>query len=116
MKKGFSYLEVLIVIVLFSIGIVALGTARVRSVQAETSVRIQKTAINDLEDFIEWVKSTDYDNVATGDTTFGATHITWQVNNDTAGIRGKIIIIEYSWFNRNKVLMYDTISSYLAER
>ncbi len=116
MKKGFSYLEVLIVIVLFSIGIVALGTARVRSVQAETSVRIQKSAINDFEDCIEWIKSTDYDDVTTGDTTIGATHIEWQVINDTTGLKGKILIIEYSWLSRNKVTMTDTIQSYLAER
>ncbi|MGC9366191.1 MAG: prepilin-type N-terminal cleavage/methylation domain-containing protein [bacterium] len=116
MKKGFSYLEVLVVVVLFAIGIVALGTARMRSVQAETSVRLEKNAINDLEDFIENIMSTDYDSINSGDTTIGATTIEWVVNDDTSGIRGKVVTIEYYWHDLNNNLRYDTINFYVAER
>ncbi|KQC13275.1 MAG: hypothetical protein APR63_09025 [Desulfuromonas sp. SDB] len=114
--KGFSYLEVLVVVVLFAIGIVALGTARMRTVQAEKSVRLEKTAINDFEDYIEWIKSIDYDSVANGDTVIGATEISWQVTMDTSGLRGKMLVVEYTWKDRIGNTKYDTIESYIAER
>ncbi|MBN2362528.1 prepilin-type N-terminal cleavage/methylation domain-containing protein [candidate division WOR-3 bacterium] len=116
MKKGFSYLEVLVVVVLFAIGVVALGAARVRTMEAELSVRIEKKAINDLEDFMEWIKSIDYDLITSGDSTFGTTRMTWTVNPDTAGLRAKSLSVIYSWRNRSGQTVYDTIQTYVAER
>ncbi|MBN1150027.1 prepilin-type N-terminal cleavage/methylation domain-containing protein [candidate division WOR-3 bacterium] len=116
MKKGFSYLEVLVVVVLFAIGIVALGAARVRTMEAELSVRIEKQAINDLEDFLEWIKSIDYETIASGDSIFGTTHITWTVYPDTSGLRAKSMTVEYSWRSRQGQQIIDTIHTYVAER
>ncbi|MBN1620240.1 prepilin-type N-terminal cleavage/methylation domain-containing protein [candidate division WOR-3 bacterium] len=116
MKRGFSYLEVLVVVVLFAIGIVALGAARVRTMEAELSVRIEKKAINDLEDFMEWIKSIDYDLIADGDSTFGSTRIVWTVTPDPTGLRAKNLMVVYSWRNRLNQQVYDSILTYVAER
>jgi len=115
MKKGFSYLEILIVIVLFALGITALATARVQSTRMETTVREEKEAINDFEDFMEWIKSIDYDSIASGDSVFNETRIVWQVTDDSV-IKGKDMIVEFSWLSRSGSMIYDTIITYIAER
>lgn len=115
MKKGFTYLEILIVIVLFALGITALATARVQSTQVERSIREEKEAINDFEDYIEWIKSIDYDSIASGDSIFNETHIVWLVTEDPL-LKGKNLVVEYSWLRQDGRMFYDTIITYIAER
>ncbi|MEJ2165264.1 MAG: prepilin-type N-terminal cleavage/methylation domain-containing protein [Desulfobacterales bacterium] len=95
--QGFTLLEVLIAIAIFSIGILAVGTMQINSVNSNTGARIHTEASTWLVDRIERMAAMSYDDPALAAGTHsvdqGIYTISWTVVDDSPVAGAKRIAV-----------------------
>jgi len=92
-RRGFTLVEVLIAMAIFSIGILAVGAMQINSTNTNTGARIQTEASTWVVDQIERLTALDYDNadLVAGDHVVvqGLYTVEWTVTDDSpvAGVK-----------------------------
>jgi prepilin-type N-terminal cleavage/methylation domain-containing protein len=108
-RRGFSLIEVLIAMAIFSIGILALTSLQIRSINQNATAKMQTAATTLAVDWMEQLISRPYDDawLDEADSPFevqrGSYTIVWDVNEDpnNYGLPIKQINIQVTGANRN---------------
>jgi prepilin-type N-terminal cleavage/methylation domain-containing protein len=97
---GFSLLEILVTIVIFSLGVLALAATQVLNVKGTGFNKDAGMATTLAQKQLENLKNTAFDSITTDTTgvTQGTMHVTWSVtSNGTAPNRYKDVSVTVSW-------------------
>jgi prepilin-type N-terminal cleavage/methylation domain-containing protein len=108
-RRGFSLIEVLIAMAIFSIGILALTSLQIRSINQNATAKMQTAATILAVDWMEQLISRPYDDawLDEADSPFevqrGSYTIVWDVNEDpnNYGLPIKQIDVQVTSANRN---------------
>ncbi|CAB1075920.1 hypothetical protein D1AOALGA4SA_3724 [Olavius algarvensis Delta 1 endosymbiont] len=96
-SRGFTLMEVLIALAIFSIGILAVGTLQITSSNSNTGARIYTEEYTWVLDQIEQLAALDYDDAAldagTRSVVQGPYTITWTVTEDSPVTDAKSISV-----------------------
>ncbi len=98
--KGFTIIEVLVVIGLFAIGILAVASMQVTAFQGNRSAMLQTNAITLATERMENLISQDYAAIVSGNDTEANFDISWTVLNDTPMNNTKTITVTVTWNDR----------------
>jgi prepilin-type N-terminal cleavage/methylation domain-containing protein len=87
-NRGFTIIEVLIAMAIFSIGILAVGTMQITSINSNARARMHTEGYTWVVDRIEWLTTLPYDDdfLTAGDhgpVAEGTYAISWNVQDDT---------------------------------
>lgn len=98
---GFSLIEVLIALTIFSIGILGIAAMQITSMGSNTDARRVTDASTLAVDRLERLMATDYDSIASGNTTQSAYTVNWvvaEVDSDGNGTNdSKNITVTVNW-------------------
>ena len=105
-KEGFTLIEVMITMVVLSIGLVALAGIQISAIKGNSFSRRMTTAVSVAEQTIEQIKNTQYDNVQSQSSTqVTAANMKFnsQVNvTNTPPTNGKRVEVTVSWSDSGK--------------
>src|SRR5262244_1298111 len=105
-KEGFTLIEVMITMVVLSIGLVALAGIQISAIKGNAFSRRMTTAVSVAEQTIEQIKNTPYDNVqsqSTTQVTAANMNFNSQVNvTNTTPTNGKRVEVTVSWSDSGK--------------
>jgi Tfp pilus assembly protein PilV len=99
---GFSIMETLIALSIFTIGILAVATLVLSAIGENASARRVTEATALAEDRLEQLMAVSYDAVSGGTTTEGAYKVVWDVAEDIIVAQTKSITVTVSWWYRGK--------------
>ena len=99
---GFSIIETLIALSIFSIGILAVATLVLSAIGENASARRITEATALAEGRLEQLMALPYDTIAGGNTTAGAYQVDWNVAEDVIVAQTKSITVTVSWWFRGK--------------
>jgi type IV pilus assembly protein PilV len=105
-NKGFTLIEMLIGMTIFSIGILALGAMQIAAVNGNASARRQTEAVSWAADRAETLLAMPYDDITTPDepVTQGIYEIMWTVTeidlDGNAGNDAKSVQVNVTWNDR----------------
>jgi prepilin-type N-terminal cleavage/methylation domain-containing protein len=99
---GFSIIECLIALSIFSIGILAIATLILSSIGANASARRITEATALAEARLEQVMALPYDNIVAGESTQSAYTVVWDVTEDVIVAKTKSITVTVSWWYRGR--------------
>ena len=94
---GFSIIECLIALSIFTIGILAVATLVLSSIGENASARRITEATALAEDRLEQLMAQAYDDIADGESTQGAYTVNWDVSEDVIAPQTKSISVSVSW-------------------
>jgi prepilin-type N-terminal cleavage/methylation domain-containing protein len=103
-NEGFSLLEILVTLVIFSFGVLALAATQVRNVQGTGFNKDAGTATALAQKQLENLKNTAFDAIAanTSGVTQGNMNVSWDVTTyGTAPNRYKDVAVTVSWAGRS---------------
>lgn len=95
--KGFTLIEVLIAMVVFAIGILAITGMQISATQGNQSARLRTEAVSYASEYMENLISQGYAAVTNGSATEGPITIAWTVKNDTPIAGSKTITVTGTW-------------------
>ena len=105
-KEGFTLIEVMITMVVLSIGLVALAGIQISAIKGNAFSRRMTTAVSVAEQTIEQIKNSPYDNVqsqSTTQVTAANMNFNSQVNvTNTTPTNGKRVEVTVSWSDSGK--------------
>ncbi|UCE55634.1 MAG: prepilin-type N-terminal cleavage/methylation domain-containing protein [Desulfobacterales bacterium] len=96
-RRGFSLIEVVIALSVFSIGILAIATLVISSIDENASARRVTEATALAEDRLERMMALSYENINDGESTEGAYTVSWDVAEDVMVEQTKSITITVTW-------------------
>jgi type IV pilus assembly protein PilV len=99
---GFSIMETLIALSIFTIGILAVATLVLSAIGENASARRMTEATALAEDRLEQLMAVSYDGISGGTTTEGAYEVVWDVAEDVIVTQTKSITVTVSWQYRGK--------------
>jgi Tfp pilus assembly protein PilV len=100
--EGFSIMETLIALSIFSIGILAVATLVLSAIGENASARRITEATALAEDRLEQLMALPYDTIAGGNSTEGAYQVNWNVAEDIIVAETKSITVTVSWLYLGK--------------
>ncbi|NOT55619.1 MAG: type II secretion system protein [Deltaproteobacteria bacterium] len=116
---GFTLIEVLVAMVIFSISSLAVTSLMVGSMQHISGNGLRSEAISLAQDAIEGLRSAPYDDLATGSeldvlsskggTTFD---VNWRVHTDDPMAGVKRIVVTVTWDHKGVARTYETETIY----
>jgi len=98
--KGFTIIEVLVVIGLFAIGILAVASMQVTAFQGNRSAMLQTNAITLATERMENLISQNYATIVSGSENQANFNIAWNVQDDTPLENTKTITVTVTWNDR----------------
>jgi prepilin-type N-terminal cleavage/methylation domain-containing protein len=104
-EKGFTIIEVMIVIGIFAIGILAVASMQVSAFQGNRSATLRTMAITLATEHIENLVSQNYGSIAgsTNPNTVDNFDISWVVTNSTSPSPAtKTIVVTVTWNDRGE--------------
>jgi type IV pilus assembly protein PilV len=99
---GFSIMETLIALSIFTIGILAVATLVLSSIGENASARRITEATALAEDRLEQLMAQSYDAISGGTAIEGAYEVVWDVAEDVIVAQTKSITVTVSWQYRGK--------------
>ena len=99
---GFSIIECLIALSIFTIGILAVATLVLSSIGENASARRVTEAAALAEDCLEQLMAQSYEDIVTDGYTQGAYTVNWVVTEDIIVAQTKSITVAVSWLYRGK--------------
>jgi Tfp pilus assembly protein PilV len=99
---GFSIMETLIALSIFTIGILAVATLVLSAIGENASARRVTEATALAEDRLEQLMAVSYDAISGGTTAEGAYKVVWDVAEDIIVAQTKSITVTVSWWYRGK--------------
>ena len=107
-NRGFTLVEVVIALAVFAIGILALYTMQVTSIQSNGGARKRTEAVSWATNQMEILRTTPYDSLANGQTAQGAYNLSWTITDidlDNDGVNdSKDISVNVNWQDRSRQL------------
>ncbi len=103
-NQGFSILEILVTIVIFGLGVLALASMQVRNVQGTGLNKDAGTATALAQGQLENLKSMSFDSIASNVTgvTQGTMNVSWDVTTyGTAPHRYKDVTVTVAWAGKS---------------
>ncbi len=101
-EKGFTIIEVMVVIGIFAIGILAVASMQVSAFQGNRSATLRTIAITLASEQMEDLITTDYGLIVSGNRTEDNFNISWTVTNDTPLSGTKTIAVTVTWNDRGE--------------
>ena len=101
-SKGFSIVEVLIALSVFMIGILAVGSMTINSINENASARKITEATNLAEQRLERIMALAYDTVVDDEIVDGAYTISWDVTADAVVVGTKLVVVTVTWLDQGK--------------
>jgi type II secretion system protein I len=101
-NRGFTLNEVMIALSIFAIGILAVASLMISSINENTSARKMTEATTLAEMHLESLMAQDYASIADGTTTEGAYSIAWTVAEDDVVANTKSLTVTVTWTDRGK--------------
>ena len=98
--EGFSIIECLIALSIFTIGILAVAALILSSIGENASARRITEATALAEDRLEQLMALPYDDIVAGESTQGAYTVNWDVTEDVIVAQTKSITVAVSWIYR----------------
>jgi type IV pilus modification protein PilV len=95
-NKGFTLVELMVALVVFAVGILAVGQLQVTSIRYNSHAQRMSEATMLAQSQMEELMSIDYDTVAAETATAGSYLIKWQVDDDPVA-EIKDIAVTVSW-------------------
>ncbi|MBW2186490.1 MAG: prepilin-type N-terminal cleavage/methylation domain-containing protein [Deltaproteobacteria bacterium] len=95
-NKGFTLVELMVALVIFAVGILAVGQLQVTSIRYNSHAQRMSEATMLAQSQMEELMSIDYDTVAAETATTGSYLIKWQVDDDPVA-EIKDIAVTVSW-------------------
>ncbi len=111
-NKGFSLLEVLVTIVIFSFGVLALAATQVRNIKGTGLNKDAGVATSLAQRQLENLKNMAFDSIAENTTgvTQGTMNVSWEVTSyGTAPNRYKDVTVNVSWEGK-KISCYTIVT------
>ncbi len=99
---GFSIMETLIALSIFTIGILAVATLVLSAIGENASARRVTEATALAEDRLEQLMALPYDTIAGGNDSEGAYEVIWDVAEDVIVAQTKSVTVTVSWQYRGK--------------
>jgi type IV pilus assembly protein PilV len=96
-KSGFTLIEVLIAMVVFAIGILAITGMQVTSIQGNQSARLRTEAVSYASKHMDTLISQGYSAVTDGSATEGSIELEWEIFSDSPVSGAKNIVLEARW-------------------
>ena len=100
--EGFSIIECLIALSIFSIGILAVATLVLSAIGENGSARRITEATALAEDRLEQLLALPYENVIAGESSEGPYSVSWVVTEDAIVAETKSITVTVNWLYRRK--------------
>lgn len=100
--KGFTIIEVMVVIGIFAIGILAVASMQVSAFQGNRSATLRTIAITLASERMENLISQDYVAIVSGNQTVDNYDISWTVTNDSPLANTKTITVTTTWNDRGE--------------
>lgn len=89
--RGFTLVELLVALVIFTVGVLGLAVTTSFVVRQTTLAEITTERSAAIQDVVERMKATDYDQLANGSATVGPFAVSWIVSQ---GNRSKLVLIK----------------------
>lgn len=109
-EAGFSLIEVLIALSIFTIGILGVASLVISSINENALARRLTEATALAEDRLESMLALPYEDINTGQTTEGAYTVSWNVAEDIIVAQTKSITVTVTWQyrgnDRNVTIQY----------
>ena len=99
---GFSIMETLIALSVFTIGILAVATLVLSAIGENASARRVTEATALAEDRLEQLMALPYDSIADDNDRVGAYEVVWEVAENVIVDQTKLITVTVSWQYRGK--------------
>jgi prepilin-type N-terminal cleavage/methylation domain-containing protein len=111
-NQGFTFLEVIMVIAIFTISMVTLAGLQTASIKGNANASKITEASTWASTQLEMLKTVSYDSLANGQTTKGDYAINWSVSNGAVS-NTKNITITVTWTGegRSKNVVFNAIRS-----
>lgn len=90
-RRGFTLVEVMVALVIFTIGVLALAGTTVFVVRQTTLAEVTTERSAAVQEVVEQLRAADFDAIANGSTTVGPYDVTWTV---VQGNRSKLVSIQ----------------------
>ncbi len=100
--KGFTIIEVMIVIGIFAIGILAVASMQVSAFQGNRSATLRTMAITLASERMENLISQDYGAIVSDSQAVDNFNISWTVTNDSPLANTKTITVTTNWNDRGE--------------
>ncbi len=101
-SRGFTLNEVMIALSIFAIGILAVASLMISSINENTSARKVTEATTLAEIHLERLMALPYESIAADETTDGAYSISWDVAEDEVVANTKSLTVTVTWVDRGK--------------
>ena len=99
--RGFSLMEVMIAMVIFVIGFLAVGSMQISAIRGNGGAREATEAATRATDQLETLIALPYDRIVSGGpVTQGAYTVSWNVADDTPLPNIKTITVTVNWLDR----------------
>ena len=113
-NQGFSLIEVLIALSIFTIGILGVASLVISSINENALARRVTEATALAEDRLESMLALSYEDIITGQSTEGAYTVSWNVAEDVIVAQTKSITVTVTWQyrgNQRNVTIQHLLSS-----
>jgi type IV pilus modification protein PilV len=108
-QGGFTILEVLIAVSVFSFALLALAQMQIMAIQTNATSQQRTTAITLAQDKMEILKRLPYTQISTGNDVSGLFARSWNVQNDFPSSGMKTINLTVSWAAGSKAVTLQTM-------
>ncbi|MBN1932207.1 MAG: prepilin-type N-terminal cleavage/methylation domain-containing protein [Desulfobacterales bacterium] len=102
-EKGFTLIEVLLVMGVFAIGILAVASMEITAFQGNRSARLRTEAATRASEYLEGLVFQGYSAISNGSATEGDIGLLWTVLNNTPINDTKTITVTASWNDRGEL-------------
>ncbi|MBW2040083.1 MAG: type IV pilus modification protein PilV [Deltaproteobacteria bacterium] len=119
--KGFTLLEVLITLIILSVGLLGLASMQIMAVKGNSFGQQMTVASTLAQNKLEELRKANFDSIANGNDTYsdqinGVSYTRqWTVQDDTPEVDAKTVVIAVSWegTQANRSVILSTIISRL---